>query len=204
MSDSSLFLASEWKQKQVQYFLDQLMKHVKLTEIPKTSKKNPIYLLGKRQIYRNSFFISVYADAFFYSIASYFDIIAQYHTINRDSHKRISFTNWIEYQSKNNKSDDYIRFLKSEMEDWVREVIFIRNNFAHRCHPISHSEMVVVKKEQSFYTIKIMPIKFQNTMYSIDDLCVKINENFNRIIQKFVKNRNRRYTYLSKVEKDIF
>src|SRR3990170_7823722 len=158
-------IALEWKQKQAQFFLDTLEDYVSNIGLDKTVEEDPDRYIDSKPIAKNLFFISAYADAFIYSVISYFDILARYHTVNESNFRRMYFRTWLKYQEKRNE-DEYIKFLRKEFDGWIEELIFIRNNFAHRCHPYIHmTPNVKVEKRNGLYELKLMPIKFSGEVF---------------------------------------
>ena len=195
--NDALFLALEWKQKQARYFLDELKNHVATLDLKKTIRARPGPYLDSKPLYAERFFIAAHTDAFFYSVTSYLDILARYHTKKPKPKQKIYFQNWIDYQAPRNTADAYINFLKQEKTEWIEEVFRTRNEFAHRCHPVIHAHPVTVEKMGLSYRLMLMPMPFQGQLRPTHEICGYVDKRLDNLIAMVVRNRRKSFSYPS-------
>ncbi|MDY6931858.1 MAG: hypothetical protein SVJ22_08115, partial [Halobacteriota archaeon] len=99
---------------------------------PKVEKGEKKVVTGS-DIGEGAWLISCHGELFFLEVTSFFDTLARNLTANQDLKKDIYFQNWIEWQYKHN-NDDFIRFLKMQLDNWYIDFKMIRNKITHQSH----------------------------------------------------------------------
>lgn len=198
MKQKELLFVWDCKQKQTRFFLDKMKAHL--------AKVDTLSLLAKQKgkvksidfkdvpFELESYFVTFYADAFFYSIASSFDILARYHTRNQDQIPKLYFPFWLKKTLGNNPSDSYLIFLKGEYDDWIAEIRDNRNSYAHQGHPLLRTKRfmeLTFAKEQPL-KLGYFIIKLENGReVGLVEYCEEIDTKFHSVIKEVVKNKDK-------------
>jgi len=120
------------KKRTINYSLDKMKEAYDNIIFPKVEKGKKKVVTG-RDIGEGAWLISCYGEYFFLEVTSFFDALARNLTGNQDSKKDIHFQSWIEWQYKYN-NDDFIRYLKEQLDNWYGDFKRIRNTIAHQSH----------------------------------------------------------------------
>lgn len=183
------------------YFKIETIKYCfdKMTEIYDNNllpKIRPATITGK-DIGEGGWQIACYGEFFFFEVSSFFDCLARYFTINENKHKKnIYFHNWIEYQIKYKRKDNFIMHLNKHFEGWYKYFKEIRNPVAHFSHIYAEikSIMLLENRNMQFLTMDIDGKNIELMTY-----CNDIHKEINNLLDYIDENKywNNQYEYLS-------
>jgi hypothetical protein len=186
-----------FKKHTIDYSFDK-MKEAYDNIIPKFEKGKKKVVTG-RDIVEGAWLISCYGEYFFLEVTSFFDALARNLTGNEDPQKDIHFQNWIEWQYKHN-NDDFIRYLKKQLDNWYMDFKKIRNKIAHQSHLYREiNEFLNIDSKAKVFEAFTMMID-ENRKVELVDYCNDIQEKLGDMIDFIEKNNYwvKRYQYLVK------
>lgn len=165
---------------------------------PPKLKKGERKVVKSKDIGESAWFMSFYGEYFFLEVTSFFDTLARNLTQNQNHIKEIPFQNWIEYQYKHNNNDNFIIYLKGQLDNWYEEFKKIRNKIAHQSHLYFEIEKLLhfeVSKNPKieFYTMTIG----QSRNIELFDYCKDVQTKLDKMIVFIEKNNywNKQYKY---------
>ena len=185
-----------FKKHTIDYSLDKMKEVYDNIISPKIEKGKKKVVTG-RDIGEGAWLISCYGEYFFLEVTSFFDALARNLTENQDPQKDIHFQNWIEWQYKYN-NDDFIRYLKRQLDNWYMDFKKIRNKIAHQSHLYYEiNEFLHIDSEAKVFEAFTMMID-ENRKVELVDYCKDIQKRLGDMIAFIEKNNYwvKRYQYL--------
>lgn len=185
-----------FKKHTIDYSLDKMKEVYGNIISPKIEKGKKKAVTG-RDIGEGAWLISCYGEYFFLEVTSFFDALARNLTGNQDPKKDIHFQNWIEWQYKHN-NDDFIRYLKRQLDNWYMDFKKIRNKIAHQSHLYYEiNEFLHIDSEAKVFEAFTMMID-ENRKVELVDYCKDIQKKLGDMIAFIEKNNYwvKRYQYL--------
>ena len=170
--------------------------------IPLKVEKGKKKVVTGRDIGEGAWLISCYGEYFFLEVTSFFDALARNLTANQDPKKDIHFQNWIEWQYKHN-NDDFICYLKKQLDNWYVDFKKIRNKIAHQSHlycEINEFLNIDFKVGEKVKFEAFTMMIDENRKVELVDYCNDIQEKLGDMIDFIEKNKywEKRYQYLVK------
>jgi hypothetical protein len=164
--------------------------------IPLKVEKGKKKVVTGRAIGEGAWLISCYGEYFFLEVTSFFDALARNLTANQDPKKDIHFQNWIEWQYKHH-NDNFIRYLKKQLDNWYIDFKVIRNKIAHQSHlyyEINEFLNIEVSEKGKFEAFTMM---IGENKIELVDYCKDIQEKLEDMIAFTEKNNywKKRYQY---------
>ncbi|HIE15287.1 TPA: hypothetical protein EYP70_08455, partial [Candidatus Bathyarchaeota archaeon] len=178
-----------FKKRTIDYSLDKMEEAYNII-FPKIEKGEKKVVTGSN-IGESAWLISCYGEYFFLEVTSFFDALARNLTKNQDPKKDIHFHRWIGCQYKNNKNDDFICYLKQQLDNWYRDFKKIRNTIAHQSHlyyeidKILHIDFKTGEKVE----FETCTMRIGENNIELVDYCKDIQEKLEDMIA-FIENNN--------------
>jgi hypothetical protein len=185
-----------FKKHTIDYSLDKMKEVYDNIISPKVEKGGKKIVTG-RDIGEGAWLISCYGEYFFLEVTSFFDDLARNLTKNQTPEKDIYSQNWIEWQYIHN-NDDFIRYLKKQLDNWYMDFKKIRNKIAHQSHLYYEiNEFLHIDSKAKVFEAFTMMID-ENRKVELVDYCKDIQKKLGDMIAFIEKNNYwvKRYQYL--------
>ena len=184
------------KKRTIDHSLDKMEEAYNII-FPKVEKGKKKVVTG-RDIGESAWLISCYGEYFFLEVTSFFDALSRNLTGNQDPKKDIHFQNWIEWQYRHN-NDDFIRYLKKQLDNWYRDFKKIRNTIPHQSNLYYKIDKIVHIdfKTGGKVEFETCTMGIGENNIELVDYCKDIQEKLEDMIA-FIENNNywkKRYQY---------